>query len=55
MADRAYADLEWQRERFRVHIQAAKAAQKPLIIHTRQASTDTIRIMQEEGAKDPRA
>ena len=54
MTDRAYADLEWQRERFRVHIQAAKAAQKPLIIHTRHASTDTIRIMQEEGAKDPR-
>jgi TatD DNase family protein len=42
--------LEWQRDRFRVHIRAARAAGKPLIIHTRAASEDTIRIMQEEGA-----
>jgi TatD DNase family protein len=43
-------DLEWQRERFRTHIRASRATGKPLIIHTRSASEDTIRIMQEEGA-----
>jgi TatD DNase family protein len=44
--------LEWQRERFRVHIRAARAARKPLIIHTRAAAEDTIRLMQEEGAEE---
>jgi TatD DNase family protein len=43
--------LEWQRDRFRVHIRAARAAGKPLIVHTRAASEDTIRIMREEGAE----
>jgi TatD DNase family protein len=43
-------DLEWQRERFRTHIRASRATRKPLIIHTRSASADTIRIMREEGA-----
>lgn len=43
-------DLEWQRERFRNHIRASRATGKPLIIHTRSASEDTIRIMREEGA-----
>ncbi|HET9025022.1 MAG TPA: TatD family hydrolase [Burkholderiaceae bacterium] len=43
--------LEWQRQRFRVHIRAARACGKPLIIHTRAASDDTIRIMREEGAE----
>ena len=47
---RLQGDLDWQRERFRVHIRAARATGKPLIIHTRAASADTIRIMQEEGA-----
>jgi TatD DNase family protein len=47
---RLTGDLEWQRERFRVHIRAARTTAKPLIIHTRAASADTIRIMQEEGA-----
>lgn len=42
--------LEWQRERFRTHIRAARQANLPLIIHTRSASDDTLRIMQEEGA-----
>ncbi len=50
MSDRAYEDLEWQRDRFRVHIRAAIESGKPLIIHTRQASDDTIRILKEEGA-----
>lgn len=41
---------EWQRERFRVHIRAARKTGKPLIIHTRDAAEDTLRIMREEGA-----
>ena len=47
---RLEGDLEWQRERFRTHIRAARATGKPLIIHTRAAAEDTIRIMREEGA-----
>lgn len=47
---RLEGDLEWQRERFRIHIRASRLTGKPLIIHTRAASADTIRIMQEEGA-----
>lgn len=47
---RLTGDLEWQRERFRTHIRAATKASKPLIIHTRNAAEDTIRIMREEGA-----
>jgi TatD DNase family protein len=42
---------EWQRERFRVHIRAAKESGKPLIIHTRNAAEDTLKIMREEGAE----
>lgn len=47
---RLKGDLEWQRERFRIHIRAAKEINKPLIIHTREAAQDTLRIMEEEGA-----
>jgi TatD DNase family protein len=47
---RLTGDLEWQRERFRTHIRAAILIGKPLIIHTRSAAEDTLRIMQEEGA-----
>ena len=47
---RLEGDLEWQRERFRNHIRAAKQTGKPLIIHTREAGADTIRIMREEDA-----
>jgi len=43
--------LEWQRERFRVHIRAARACRKPLIVHTRAAAADTLRILREEGAE----
>ena len=41
---------EWQRERFRVHIRAAKVLNKPLVIHTREAAEDTLAILKEEGA-----
>ena len=50
IGDRTYEEMEWQRQRFRTHIQAAIQADKPLVIHTRSASEDTIRIMKEEGA-----
>ncbi len=50
MGDRSYESMEWQRERFRTHIRAAIASKRPLIIHTRSASADTLRILQEEGA-----
>lgn len=49
---RLTGDLEWQRQRFRTHIRAAKASGKPLIIHTRNAAEDTLRLMQEEGAAE---
>lgn len=49
---RLEGDLEWQRQRFRVHIEAARAARKPLIIHTRSAATDTLSILRDEGARD---
>jgi TatD DNase family protein len=47
---RLQGDLEWQRNRFRTHIRAAVECDKPLIIHTRAASADTLRLMQEENA-----
>lgn len=49
---RSEGDLEWQRERFRTHIAAAKQTGKPLIIHMREATEDTLRIMREEGADE---
>lgn len=45
-------DFEWQRQRFRTHIRAAKQLKKPLIIHTREAAADTLRILEEEGASE---
>ena len=49
---RLKGDLEWQRERFRTHIRAAREAAKPLIIHTRESALDTLKIMREEGAQE---
>lgn len=49
---RLKGDLEWQRERFRNHIRAARESGKPLIIHTREAAADTLRIMAEERAME---
>ncbi|MBY0378211.1 MAG: TatD family hydrolase [Gammaproteobacteria bacterium] len=48
---RSEGDLTWQRERFRRHIQAAIIMQKPLIVHSRDANEDTIRILREERAE----
>ncbi len=50
---RSIADMEWQRERFRTHIRAAHQTGRPLIIHTRSSSEDTLRIMKEERAEVP--
>ena len=47
---RVEGDPEWQRGRFRTHIRAARACGKPLVIHTREAAEDTLRIMREEDA-----
>lgn len=50
LGDRSVADMAWQRERLRVHVRAARAVNKPLIIHTRSSSADTLDILREEGA-----
>ncbi len=47
---RLKGDLEWQRARFRTHIRAARESRKPLLIHSREAAQDTLRLMAEEGA-----
>jgi TatD DNase family protein len=49
LGERSVADMEWQRERFRRHIRAARRCDKPLVIHTRSASDDTLRLLREEG------
>jgi TatD DNase family protein len=49
---RSQGDLEWQRQRFRVHIAAAREAHKPLIIHTRNAAEDILQILAAEGADE---
>ena len=49
LGERSVADMHWQRERFRTHIRAARQTGKPLVIHTRSASADTLSILREEG------
>lgn len=49
LGERTVADMAWQRERFRTHIRAARQLDKPLVIHTRSASVDTLAILREEG------
>jgi TatD DNase family protein len=51
LGHRTVAQMEWQRERFRVHIRSARQVHKPLIVHTRSASDDTLAILREEGAE----
>ncbi|MBV8379240.1 MAG: TatD family hydrolase [Paucibacter sp.] len=48
---RSIEDMEWQRERFRTHIRAARRARKPLVIHTRSSAADTLRVLVEEGGE----
>jgi TatD DNase family protein len=52
LAGRSIEQMQWQRERFRVHIRAAKASSRPLVVHTRSAAEDTLRILREEGPCD---
>ncbi|OYT99640.1 MAG: DNAase [Burkholderiales bacterium PBB1] len=49
---RSQAEMEWQRERFRVHIRAARRTGLPLVIHTRSASRDTLDVLSAEGERD---
>ncbi len=49
---RSEGDLSWQHQRFRNHIRAAKILKKPLIIHTREAKIDTLKILKDEGAEE---
>lgn len=46
---RSVADMAWQRERYRTHIRAGRCTDLPLVIHTRNASEDTLAILREEG------
>ena len=48
---RSIEDMEWQRERFRTHIRAARLAARPLVIHTRSSAADTLRVLDEEGGE----
>jgi TatD DNase family protein len=49
---RSVADMAWQRERFAVHVRAARSARLPLVVHTRDARTDTLAVLHENGAED---
>lgn len=49
---RTREQMHWQRERFRVHVRAARRVRKPLIVHTRSASDDTLAVLREEGASE---
>lgn len=51
LAGRTVEQMQWQRERFRVHIRAALATARPLVVHTRSASADTLQLLREEGAE----
>jgi TatD DNase family protein len=49
LGERSVAEMAWQRDRFRVHIRAARASARPLVVHTRSASVDTLALLREEG------
>lgn len=54
IGERSWDDMAWQRERFRVHIRAARQTDLPLVVHTRSASDDTLAILREEGGEQVR-
>jgi|SRR5450755_441265 TatD DNase family protein len=54
LGGRTVAEMEWQRDRFRVHIRAARRSGLPLVIHTRSASDDTLRVLREESEQQTR-
>ena len=49
LGERVIADMEWQRERFRVHIRAARALDLPLVVHTRSSAEHALAVLQEQG------
>lgn len=49
---RSVADMQWQRDRFATHIRAARACARPLIVHTRSASADTLGMLRSERAEE---
>ncbi len=49
---RSLEDMEWQRERLRTHVRAARRLRKPLVIHTRSSAADTLAVLREEGAQE---
>ncbi len=49
LGSRSVADMAWQRERYRIHIRAARRSGLPLVIHSRSAAADTLSILREEG------
>ena len=52
LGERSVADMAWQRDRFRTHIRAARASARPLVVHTRSASADTLAVLrQEQGSQ----
>ena len=52
LGERSVADMAWQRDRFRIHIRAARACARPLVIHTRSASADTLAVLREEQGSE---
>ncbi len=46
---RSVADMAWQRDRFAVHIEAARRTNLPLVVHTRSASDDTLAVLRSQG------
>ncbi|MGD2172468.1 MAG: TatD family hydrolase [Gammaproteobacteria bacterium] len=44
--------LDWQRERFVTHIEAARECGLPLVIHTREAREDTLELLRRHRARD---
>lgn len=52
IGSRSWDDMAWQRERFRVHVRAARTQGLPLVVHTRSAAADTLAILREEGAQE---
>ena len=51
LGERSIADMEWQRERFRVHLRAGVQIDRPVVVHTRSAADDTLRLIRDEGGR----
>ena len=49
LGERSIADMQWQRDRFAVHIRAARQVDLPLVVHTRSSAADTLGLLVSEG------